>query len=65
MLAITVAAAVAAGLFVTTVEGGPGITDTAIYRKYGEKIVSGELPYRDFGVEYPRGRSSRSSCRRS
>ena len=55
VLTLAVAVAVATGLFVTTVEGGPGITDTAIYRKYGEKIVSGELPYRDFGVEYPPG----------
>ena len=49
-------AATAAGLLVATgVEGGPGITDTPVYRYYGERIADGDLPYRDFSVEYPPG----------
>lgn len=48
-------AAIAASLVVARLEGGPGITDTAIYRGYGERITGGEVPYRDFTVEYPPG----------
>ncbi len=29
--------------------------DTALYAVYGERIVDGKLPYRDFYVEYPPG----------
>jgi hypothetical protein len=29
------------------------ISDTPIYERYGEAITSGQLPYRDFAVEYP------------
>jgi hypothetical protein len=29
------------------------ITDTPIYERYGEAMVDGEVPYRDFAVEYP------------
>jgi hypothetical protein len=29
------------------------IVDTPIYERYGEAIVDGEVPYRDFQVEYP------------
>jgi hypothetical protein len=29
------------------------IRDTPIYQRYGEAMTSGELPYRDFAVEYP------------
>jgi hypothetical protein len=43
------------GLFVANLEGGPGISDTPVYRLYGEKLSGGEIPYRDFGVEYPPG----------
>ena len=31
------------------------IRDTPVYRAYGEAIVHGEVPYRDFDVEYPPG----------
>jgi hypothetical protein len=53
LLAILAAAAV--GLFVAVLEGGPGISDTGVYQSYGERIAGGELPYRDFAVEYPPG----------
>jgi hypothetical protein len=43
------------GLFVANLEGDPGITDTPVYRLYGEKLTEGSIPYRDFGVEYPPG----------
>ncbi len=37
--------------------GGPwddgAIVDTPVYRAYGERIAAGEVPYRDFAVEYP------------
>lgn len=54
----TVLLAAALGLLAGTlldsgVVGDPGISDTPVYRSYGERIVSGEIPYRDFGVEYP------------
>jgi hypothetical protein len=53
-LAIAAAAlTLVVGVFVAGFEGGPGITDTAVYRLYGDKIVDGDVPYRDFGVEYP------------
>jgi hypothetical protein len=52
---MAVAAAMVAGLFIAALEGGPGILDTNIYRIYGERIASGDLPYRDFVVEYPPG----------
>jgi hypothetical protein len=29
------------------------IIDTPVYQNYGEKILDGEVPYRDFSVEYP------------
>ena len=29
--------------------------DTALYATYGERIVSGKVPYSDFYVEYPPG----------
>ena len=53
-------AAMAFGLVVAHLEGGPGISDTGIYRIYGERIASGDVPYRDFVVEYPPGGWSRS-----
>jgi hypothetical protein len=29
------------------------IIDTPVYQQYGDAITSGEIPYRDFAVEYP------------
>lgn len=34
---------------------GPVITDTGLYRDYGERMLDGEVPYRDFELEYPPG----------
>jgi hypothetical protein len=31
------------------------ITDTGLYEVYGDKVAQGEVPYRDFGLEYPPG----------
>jgi uncharacterized membrane protein len=31
------------------------IVDTPVYQNYGDAIVAGEAPYRDFSVEYPPG----------
>ena len=65
LVVLAAAAAVLAGLFIAGLGGGPGISDTPVYRIYGERIASGDLPYRDFVVEYPRGLSLRSCWRRS
>lgn len=32
-----------------------GSKDVAIYRRAGEAILAGEVPYRDFFIEYPPG----------
>ena len=56
LLAVTAAlAAVATGFVIVGIEHGPGISDTPVYRFYGERIAGGDLPYRDFAVEYPPG----------
>ena len=34
---------------------GEAVTDIPLYRVYGERVASGLVPYRDFGVEYPPG----------
>src|SRR5436190_11089503 len=31
------------------------ILDTPVYQRYGNAIARGEVPYRDFSVEYPPG----------
>src|SRR3954471_19230538 len=31
------------------------IIDTPFYQNYGDAIADGEVPYRDFGLEYPPG----------
>jgi hypothetical protein len=55
LVTLAVLAAIALGLFLPAVEGGPGISDTAVYQRYGERMAAGDLPYRDFRVEYPPG----------
>jgi hypothetical protein len=56
VLTVTVVLALDAGVLLMTERlGGPGLSDTLVYAGYGERIVSGELPYRDFAVEYPPG----------
>ena len=52
---IAILAIAAAELFVAHLQGGSGISDTGVYQGYGERIVGGDLPYRDFVVEYPPG----------
>ncbi|MBD0347516.1 MAG: DUF2029 domain-containing protein [Thermoleophilia bacterium] len=59
----TIAIAVGAlgALFVTWVLLHQGfwaerpISDVPVYERYGEAMVAGEVPYRDFAVEYPPG----------
>ena len=29
------------------------IVDTPVYERYGDAMADGQVPYRDFGVEYP------------
>jgi hypothetical protein len=31
------------------------LSDTGVYELYGERVMDGDLPYRDFDVEYPPG----------
>ena len=59
---VALAAVCAAGAFATSwgllhlpVYAHAQIRDTPVYRTYGEAVVHGEVPYRDFGVEYPPG----------
>jgi hypothetical protein len=52
---LAIVAAAATGLFVAAFEGGVGISDTGVYQRYGERIADGDVPYRDFAVEYPPG----------
>lgn len=56
LVALGAAVGVAAGLLLASGSvGDPGITDTPVYRGYGERMAAGDLPYRDFRVEYPPG----------
>ena len=52
---IAILAVAAAELFVAHLQGGPGISDTGVYQRYGERIAGGDLPYRNFAIEYPPG----------
>lgn len=54
-LAAAVAAWTAGAVVALGVEGGPGISDISVYARYGERIAAGDVPYRDFRVEYPPG----------
>ena len=56
------AEAVALGLVLLTISWGllhvgfwsrNQIIDTPVYQGYGEKVLDGQVPYRDFDVEYP------------
>ena len=54
----TLAAVAGLGLGVVLMSGlvgDPGISDVLVYERYGERIVDGDVPYRDFAVEYPPG----------
>ncbi len=35
--------------------GGVAIVDTPVYRRYGDAVLAGQVPYRDFSLEYPPG----------
>ena len=35
--------------------GSVGISDAPVYQRYGERMLEGDMPYRDFRVEYPPG----------
>ena len=55
-LAAIVATAVFAGAWTSLHYGFYArnhITDTPVYKRYGDAIVNGNVPYRDFTVEYP------------
>ncbi len=55
-LVVASLAAVAAAVLLTSgIVGDAGISDTGVYRKYGERMTAGHVPYRDFQVEYPPG----------
>jgi hypothetical protein len=61
-LRVAAAAAVGVALFSTAwallhvgFYDNAAIVDTPVYRAYGEAVVAGELPYRDFDLEYPPG----------
>ncbi len=42
-------------LLMSGLVGDPGISDTLVYERYGERVASGDVPYRDFVLEYPPG----------
>ena len=61
-LRVLTAAAVGVAVFAlawmlvrTGVDDGVAIVDTPVYQRYGDAIVAGRVPYRDFALEYPPG----------
>ncbi len=62
-LRLVVAAAVGVAIFSaawTLLRAGvfsdaPAIVDTPVYRGYGDAVLDGQVPYRDFALEYPPG----------
>jgi hypothetical protein len=59
---VAVAAALGIALFIASwaaLHGGPFddvvITDIGVYEEYGNRMTDGEVPYRDFALEYPPG----------
>jgi uncharacterized membrane protein len=52
-------AALGVGTFLLTLPflfgGGSGDGDIPIFRSYGDRVLNGEVPYRDFHPEYPPG----------
>jgi hypothetical protein len=52
-------AALGVGTFLLTLPflfgGGSGDGDIPIFRSYGDRVLSGQVPYRDFHPEYPPG----------
>jgi Glycosyltransferase family 87 len=55
LVVASLAAGAAAVALTSGIVGDAGISDTVVYRQYGERIADGHLPYRDFDVEYPPG----------
>ena len=39
------------------------LEDVRAYHDYASRIVEGQIPYRDFAIEYPMGAIHSSSCR--
>ena len=61
-LTVATAATIGIALFAISwalLHAGPfddvAIVDTPVYQGYGDRIVGGEVPYRDFELEYPPG----------
>ncbi len=53
--ALAVAVLIAAFSFVWSREHDASSWDVPLYQRYGERIAGGDVPYRDFRVEYPPG----------
>lgn len=53
--AVAVAVLIGAFTYVWSHERDASSWDVPVYQRYGERIASGDVPYRDFRVEYPPG----------
>ena len=53
------------GLSLLLLWRGGGDGDTAELRRYGDAVLAGQVPYRDFRLEYPPGASASASSRAS